>query len=158
LLSIAPTGTISLAADNISSGIEPVFTHHYNRTIIKEEGAVIEEVSDYGFREWGVKGRTANELTPEEHVSVLVNAQQWVDSACSKTCNVGPDITWDRFKDIYISAYDGGAKGCTTYRMNGKRAGILVAKEEPKEKEYIDDEDSVEVCKIDPITGQPSCS
>lgn len=156
LTSIAPTGTISLAADNISSGIEPVFTHTYNRTIIKEEGAVVEEVSDFGFREWGVKGRTANELSPEEHVSVLINAQRWVDSACSKTCNVGPDVTWERFKDIYMTAYDGGCKGVTTFRSAGKRTGILV--EKTVEKEYVSDEDSVEVCRIDETTGQPTCS
>lgn len=156
LTSIAPTGTISLAADNISSGIEPVFTHTYNRTIIKEEGAVVEEVSDFGFREWRVKGRTANELSPEEHVSVLINAQRWVDSACSKTCNVGPDVTWERFKDIYMTAYDGGCKGVTTFRSAGKRTGILV--EKPVEKEYVSDEDSVEVCRIDETTGQPTCS
>jgi len=157
LLSIAPTGTISLAADNISSGIEPVFTHSYTRTIIKEEGAVHEDVTDFGFREWGVKGRTANELSPEEHVSVLVNAQRWVDSACSKTCNVGPDVTWEQFKDIYMTAYDGNCKGVTTFRSAGKRMGILVEKK-PEVKEYVSDEDSVEVCKIDEVTGQPTCS
>lgn len=159
LLSIAPTGTISLAADNISSGIEPVFTHQYTRTIIKEEGAVYEDVSDFGYREWGLKGRTANELSPEEHVSVLIEAQKYVDSACSKTCNVGDDVSWDRFQNIYMAAYDGGAKGCTTFRAAGKRIGILVEKkEEPVEKEYISDEDSIEACMIDPTTGQPTCS
>ena len=157
LLSIAPTGTISLSADNISSGIEPVYTYSYTRTIITAEGVRYEDVEDYGYRVWGIKGRTANDLSPEEHVNVLVAAQKYVDSACSKTCNVGADVDWDRFKELYISAYDGGAKGCTTFRAAGKRMGILVEKE-VKEKEYIDDEDSVEVCVIDPKTGQPTCS
>lgn len=156
LLSIAPTGTISLSADNISSGIEPVYTYSYTRTIITAEGVRYEDVQDYGYRVWGVKGRTANDLSPEEHVNVLIAAQKYVDSACSKTCNVGADVDWERFKSIYISAYDGNAKGCTTFRSAGKRAGILV--EKTLEKEYIDDEDSVEVCKIDEVTGQPTCS
>lgn len=156
LTSIAPTGTISLSADNISSGIEPVFTHSYTRTIIKDEGAVQEDVTDYAFREWGLKGRTASELSPEEHVNVLINAQRWVDSACSKTCNVGDDVSWERFKEIYIRAFDGGAKGCTTFRAAGKRMGIL--NEKKTEKEYVSDEDDVQVCTIDPQTGQPTCS
>lgn len=157
LTSIAPTGTISLSADNISSGIEPVFTHSYTRTIIKEEGPVQEDITDYGYREWGIKGRTAGELSPEEHVNVLIEAQKFVDSACSKTCNVGADVSWERFQNIYMTAYDGGAKGCTTFRAAGKRMGIL--NEKPvEEKEYIDDEDSVQACFIDPNTGQPTCS
>ena len=156
LTSIAPTGTISLSADNISSGIEPVFTHSYTRTIIKEEGSVFEDITDFGFREWGFKGRTANELSPEEHVNVLIEAQKYVDSACSKTCNVGPDVSWERFQNIYMTAFDGGAKGCTTFRSAGKRMGIL--NEKTVEKEYVADEDDIQVCKIDEVTGQPTCS
>ncbi len=157
LTSIAPTGTISLAADNISSGIEPVYTHAYTRTIQTEEGVRYEDVEDYGYRVWGVKGKTANELSPEDHVNVLNNAQQWVDSSCSKTCNVGEDVDWERFKAIYIMAYDGGAKGCTTFRAAGKRMGILNEQKQKEPEEYIDDEDTV-VCKIDETTGQPTCS
>lgn len=157
LLSIAPTGTISLTADNISSGIEPVYTYSYTRTIQTEEGARYEDIEDYGYREWGLKGKKADELSPEEHVNVLINAQKFIDSSCSKTCNVGADVSWDRFKDLYMAAYDGGAKGCTTFRAAGKRMGILVEKP-VEEKEFIDDEDSVEACFIDPQTGQPTCS
>jgi ribonucleoside-diphosphate reductase alpha chain len=157
LLSIAPTGTISLAADNISSGIEPVFTYSYTRTIVTMDGVRYEDVEDYGYRNWGIKGRTANQLSPEEHVNVLIAAQKYVDSACSKTCNVGDDVSWERFKGIYISAYDGGAKGCTTFRAAGKRMGILNEKK-VEEKEYVSDEDDVQVCVIDPKTGQPTCS
>lgn len=156
LLSIAPTGTISLSADNISSGIEPVYTYAYTRTILTEEGARYEDIEDYGYRVWGVKGRTANDLSPEEHVSVLNNAQKYIDSSCSKTCNVGEDISWDRFKAIYMAAYDGGAKGCTTFRAAGKRMGILNENKQKEPEEYIDDEDMV--CKIDETTGQPTCS
>lgn len=156
LLSIAPTGTISLAADNISSGIEPVYTYSYTRTIQTMDGVKYEDVEDYGYRVWGIKGRTANDLTVEEHVSVLTNAQQFVDSAVSKTCNVGDDVDWDRFKSVYMMAYDGGAKGVSTFRAAGKRQGIL--NEKKVEKEYVDDEDSVQFCTVDPTTGQPTCS
>lgn len=162
LTSIAPTGTISLSADNISSGIEPVFTHTYTRTIQTFDGPVHEEVSDYAYREWGIKGRTASEISVEEHVEVLNTVQEYIDSACSKTCNVGDDVDWERFKDVYLQAYKGGAKGCTTFRAAGKRYGILneTPKEEeaPIEKEYVDDEDSVQACFINPQTGQPECS
>ena len=104
LLSIAPTGTISLTADNISSGIEPVFTHKYDRTIITYDGPRVEEVTDYAYREWGIKGRTADEITPQEHVKVLTLASKYVDSAVSKTCNVGDETSWEEFKDIYLQA------------------------------------------------------
>lgn len=157
LTSIAPTGTISLAADNISSGIEPVFTHSYTRTIITEDGVRHEDVEDYGYRQWGLRGRTASELSPEEHVNVLIEAQKYVDSACSKTCNVGSDVSWERFKSIYMLAFDGGCKGVTTFRAAGKRMGILNEKK-TEEKEFIDDEDEIQVCTIDSQTGQPTCS
>ena len=150
LLSIAPTGTISLSADNISSGIEPVFAYEYHRTIIGEEGPEVERVTDWAYREHGVKGRTAEELEPEDHVRVLVAAQKYIDSAVSKTCNVGPDVSWERFKKIYEMAWQGGAKGCTTFRSAGKRAGILVKEDAPKAEEGG-------VCRIDPVTGIKSC-
>lgn len=162
LTSIAPTGTISLSADNISSGIEPVFTYGYTRTIQTQDGPIYEDVTDYAYREWGVEGRRALDIPVEDHVKVLTTAQKYVDSAVSKTCNVGDDVTWERFKDVYMKAYEGGAKGCTTFRASGKRFGILndtdESSKEPETKEYVDDEDSVEACTIDPITGQPTCS
>lgn len=156
LTSIAPTGTISLSADNVSSGIEPVFTHSFTRTIQTFEGPINEEVTDFAYREWGVQGKKAGEIDVEDHVRVLCMAQKHVDSACSKTCNVGDDVTWERFKDVYMQAYDQGAKGCTTFRAAGKRYGIL--NETPDSKEYVDDEDEVQSCTIDPQTGQPTCS
>lgn len=154
LLSIAPTGTISLAADNISSGIEPVFTHEYSRVIQTFNGPKTEEVQDFGYREWGLRGRTADSISVGDHVKVLTTAQRFVDSSVSKTCNVGPEITWDEFKGAYLQAFDGGAKGCTTFRSAGKRMGIL--KETPPE-EFVGDEDDL-VCRIDPVTGAPTCS
>ena len=163
LLSVAPTGTISLSADNVSSGIEPVFSHSYERTIQTFEGPKVERVEDYGYRVFGVKGKTANELSVFDHVKVLNTASKFVDSACSKTCNVGDEVTWDQFKDVYMQAYLGGASGCTTFRASGKRYGILNAAavedvaEEPKKEE---DEDFVEesgACYYDPSTGLRQC-
>ena len=119
LLSVAPTGTISLSADNVSSGIEPP--------------------------------------------KVLNVASKFVDSACSKTCNVGDDVSWEDFKKIYMDAYDGGASGCTTFRASGKRMGILSS----SSSEEIVDEDVIEetqdfideggACYFDPTTGLRKC-
>lgn len=130
LLSIAPTGTISLCANNISSGLEPPFLLEYERTIQEFDGEIKEIVKDFAYEFYGVKGVTANELTPKQHVDMLNICSKWVDSACSKTINVGDDVGWDEFKDIYMQAWKGGASGCTTFRAAGKRYGILNAIEE----------------------------
>ena len=163
LLSIAPTGTISLSADNVSSGIEPVFSHSYERTIQTFEGPKVEKVEDYGYRVFGVKGKTANELSVFDHVKVLNLASKYVDSACSKTCNVGDEVTWDQFKDVYMQAYLGGASGCTTFRASGKRYGILNAAavedvaEEPEKEEDDFIEEGGAACYFDVNTGRRTC-
>lgn len=162
LLSVAPTGTISLCADNVSSGIEPVFSYGYDRIIQTFDGPKVERVEDYGYRVFGVKGRTANELSVFDHVKVLNAASAFVDSACSKTCNVGDDVTWDEFKQVYMEAYEGGASGCTTFRAAGKRAGILTASAaedvaSPPEKELDEFVDEGGACYYDPTTGIRSC-
>lgn len=164
LLSVAPTGTISLSADNVSSGIEPVFSYGFDRTIQTYDGPRIERVDDYGFRVFGIKGRKADDLPVMAHVEVLNLASKYVDSACSKTCNVGDDVTWEEFKDVYMAAYDGGASGCTTFRASGKRYGILNAstsEDVAPEKAEEDNGDFVDeggACYYDPITGQKECS
>lgn len=150
LLSIAPTGTISLCADNISSGIEPVFSYEFNRTIMDFDGSRTESVSDWAYREHGVKGVRANDLPASDHVKVLNVASKFVDSACSKTCNVGDTVGWEEFKDLYMQAYLGGASGCTTFRAAGKRYGILNAKPSS-------DEEAGSACYIDPLTGKKTC-
>lgn len=164
LLSIAPTGTISLSADNVSSGIEPVFSYGYTRTIQTFSGPVEERVEDYGYRVFGVKGRTANDLSVFDHVRVLNVCSQFVDSACSKTCNVAEDVTFDQFKEVYMQAYLGGASGCTTFRANGKRFGIFAAHaaedvaEEPEEDvDTFVDEKEGGACYFDPATGKRTC-
>ena len=163
LLSVAPTGTISLTADNVSSGIEPVFSHFYDRTIQTFEGPIVERVEDYGYKNFKVKGKTANELSVFDHVKVLNVASYFVDSACSKTCNVGDEVGWEDFKDVYMKAYLGGASGCTTFRASGKRYGILTAAsvedvaEEKKEEDNKDFIDEGGACYFDPTTGLRTC-
>lgn len=147
LLSIAPTGTISLTADNVSSGIEPVFAHSVDRIIQTTEGPKEVTIQDYGYRMFGVKGKTADTCTAQEHVAVLVRASQFVDSAVSKTCNVGADVSWEDYKGIYYQAWLGGARGCTTFRAAGKRMGIL----------KTTDEEAPEACYYDETTGQKTC-
>tara|TARA_X000001388_G_scaffold18724_1_gene12099 strand:+ start:1224 stop:2915 length:1692 start_codon:yes stop_codon:yes gene_type:complete len=146
LTSIAPTGTISLSADNVSSGIEPPFSHFYDRTLRTFEGDRVERVEDYAYSK-GVKGRTSSEITAAEHVNIILTSQKYVDSAVSKTCNIGDDVTFDEFKNLYYMAWKGGAKGLTTFRASGKRFGILV---EPEKEDN-------EACFIDPETGTKSC-
>ena len=148
LNSIAPTGTISLTADNVSSGIEPPFSLYYDRTIQEFDGHQIQRVEDYAYRN-GVEGRTANEITAEEHLSVLALASKYIDSAVSKTCNVGDNVTYDEFKELYRNAWKAGCKGITTFRAAGKRYGIL--------NEVSKDDQKAEACYIDPATGQKSC-
>ena len=151
LTSIAPTGTISLTADNVSSGIEPPYSLYYDRTIQQFDGHQIERVEDYAYNQ-GVSGRTANEITADEHVDVLCLASKYVDSAVSKTCNVGDDVTYDEFKQLYYKAWKGGCKGITTFRASGKRFGILNEVKPDKEEPA-----KAEACFIDPDTGQKSC-
>jgi len=163
LLSVAPTGTISLSADNVSSGIEPPFSLFYDRKIQEFDGERTVRVEDYGYSVFKVEGKTANELSVFDHVKVLNVASKFVDSACSKTCNVGDDVTWEDFKKIYMDAYDGGASGCTTFRASGKRMGILTASysedvaEESDIEETQDFVDEGGACYFDPATGLRKC-
>lgn len=165
LTSIAPTGTISLVADNVSSGIEPVFFHEGKRDIITPEGKKEFEVVDFAHNFYNVKGRTANEVTAQEHIKVLCEAQQFVDSSISKTCNVygqiggkGEGVNYSDFKELYMTAYKGGAKSCTTYNINGKRSSIFRTEEVKKSKKTKKVVNSSDVCIYDPLTGTRSCA
>lgn len=131
LTSIAPTGTISFCADYVSSGVEPVFEYEGRRKVKMPEGDVIVDVSDYGLREFGVRGRLASEVTAQEHVDVVAAAAALVDSAVSKTCNVDGSMPWEDFKGLYVQAWERGCKGLTTFNRDGKRMGILLGKEDP---------------------------
>jgi len=163
LTSIAPTGTISLVADNVTGGIEPVFSHYYDRTIQTFEGPRVERVEDYAYSR-GVEGRTSSDISVQDHLAVLLLSQHYIDSACSKTCNVGEDVSYEDFKQVYVDAWKGGAKGCTTFRISGKRFGIFNETVETEEKvsgtneEMVEEEGKVEACFIDPLTGQKECA
>lgn len=160
LLSIAPTGTISLGADNISSGIEPVFSLGYDRDVRTFDGVRTERVDDYAYRVYNVKGRTVDDISVEDHVKVLNVASHYVDSSVSKTCNVGDNVTWEEFKNVYMSAYDGGASGCTTFRASGERFGMMrKSSEEDTQDVEQKDETIIEgsACYIDPETGIKTC-
>jgi ribonucleoside-diphosphate reductase alpha chain len=135
LTSIAPTGTISLYAGNVSSGIEPVFAHAYTRKVLQPDGTrTEEEVVDYAVRLWRERAGdaplpdhfvNAQTLAPLDHVRMQAAAQTWVDSSISKTINCPEDISFDAFREVYMAAWDQGCKGCTTYRPNAVTGSVL---------------------------------
>ena len=138
--SIAPTGTISLYAGNVSSGIEPVFAYAYTRKVLQKDGSrTEEEVVDYAvqmYREtFGTDAAlpeyfvNAQTLAPLDHVRMQAAAQKWVDSSISKTINCPEDISFEDFKDVYLQAYETGCKGCTTYRPNDVTGSVLSVSE-----------------------------
>ena len=138
LTSVAPTGTISIVANNVSSGLEPVFSFSYTRNVLMPDGTRREEqVSDYAFRlfkqQYGEHTPLpdafvdAQHLTPSDHVRMQATVQKFVDSAVSKTINVAEGIPFDSFKDVYFEAYDSACKGCTTYRPNDVTGAVLKA-------------------------------
>jgi len=139
LTSIAPTGTISLYAGNVSSGIEPVFAYAYKRKVLQKDGSrTEEEVVDYAVQLWrerfGDKPLpdhfvNAQTLPPLDHVRMQAAAQKWVDSSISKTINCPEEITFEAFKDVYMAAWDQGCKGCTTYRPNAVTGSVLTVSE-----------------------------
>ncbi len=136
LTSVAPTGTISLVADNISSGVEPVFALAYTRKVLQPDGSRREEeVSDHALRmfraRFGADAElpdyfvTVQDLSPAEHVRMQAAVQRHVDSAISKTVNVSETISFESFQDVYRDAYRSGCKGCTTYRPNSITGSVL---------------------------------
>ena len=139
LTSIAPTGTISLYAGNVSSGIEPVFAYAYTRKVLQKDGSrTEEEVVDFAVRLWREKfGEAplpehfvnAQTLPPLDHVRMQAAAQRWVDSSISKTINCPVDISFDDFSEVYMAAWDQGCKGCTTYRPNDVTGSVLTVSE-----------------------------
>ena len=152
LTSIAPTGTISFCADNISSGLEPTFALEVDRTLLTENGPTNIKLKDYVYNKYSIKGETVDDLDTDAHLSTQIAAQPFIDSAISKTINVGNGVTFEEFKDIYKKAWKGKLKGVTTFRIAGKRYGIL-NKIEPAIKEEIN---SGSACFFDE-TGSKSC-
>ncbi|MFG6517603.1 adenosylcobalamin-dependent ribonucleoside-diphosphate reductase [Sulfitobacter sp. 1A13368] len=153
LTSIAPTGTISLYAGNVSSGIEPVFAYAYTRKVLQKDGSrTEEEVVDYAVQMWReLKGDAplpdyfvnAQTLPPADHVKMQAAAQKWIDSSISKTINCPEDISFDAFKDVYMQAWDTGCKGCTTYRPNDVTGSVLSVSSEKSDKAPADSPDQV---------------
>jgi ribonucleoside-diphosphate reductase alpha chain len=143
LTSIAPTGTISLFADNVSSGLEPVFSFKYTRNVLMPDGSrQSEEVSDHAYRLFRrLKGETAplpdyfvdaQQLSPGDHVIMQAAVQKYIDSSISKTINCPADLSFEAFKDVYLQAYELGCKGCTTYRPNEITGAVLEVKDGKK--------------------------
>jgi ribonucleoside-diphosphate reductase alpha chain len=142
LTSIAPTGTISLLAGNVSSGIEPVFSYEYRRDVIMDDGAKHpEQVVDYAYARYRERfGETAPlpdyfvdaaSLKPEDHLVMQAAVQEFVDSSISKTINLPESISFEDFKDVYAQAYQLDCKGCTTYRPN-EITGAVLSFERPR--------------------------
>ncbi|MAC21963.1 MAG: ribonucleoside-diphosphate reductase, adenosylcobalamin-dependent, partial [Marinobacter sp.] len=157
--SIAPTGTISLSlANNASNGIEPSFSHHYARNIIREGRKTKEKVDVFSFELLAYRHlvnpgampfsdeddkklpsyfTTSDDVTPTQHVDIQAAAQKWVDSSISKTANVPTEFPYQDFKDIYLYAYDKGLKGCTTFRFNPEAfQGVLVKEKDLENTMY----------------------
>jgi len=136
LLAIAPTGTVSLLAGNVSSGVEPIFAASYNRKILDEDGNPQQfALTDYALALWrAATGKatgapdefvTTTELAAEAHLDMQAAMQPFVDNAISKTINVPERCSFEDFKRIYDLAYDRGLKGCTTFRPNPVTGMVL---------------------------------
>ena len=134
--SIAPTGTISLFAGNVSSGVEPIFAYRYERKVLLPDGTHrVEPVEDRAV--WLYRERfgreadlpdyfvTAQTLAPSDHLRMQAALQAHVDSSISKTINCPASISFDEFKAVYAEAYALGLKGCTTYRPNPITGAVL---------------------------------
>ncbi|MEQ6884794.1 adenosylcobalamin-dependent ribonucleoside-diphosphate reductase [Salicola sp. Rm-C-2C1-2] len=169
--SIAPTGTISLSlANNASNGIEPSFSHHYSRNVIREGRKSKEKVDVFSFELLAYRElvnanampdstnpeeqlpsyfTVADDVTPKQHVDIQGAAQKWVDSSISKTANVPTEFPYEDFKDIYMYAYDQGLKGCTTFRFNPEAfQGVLVKQKDLEGTQYefaLEDGSTVQV-------------
>ena len=137
LLALAPTGSISLLAGNVSTGIEPCFAGSVRRLIRRRSGKSDSvELQDYALRLWQERDDddpllpafvTAMELLPDDHLAMQATAQGFVDNAISKTINVPTGIPFEAFRNVYRKAYELGLKGCTVYRQGSRGADILTA-------------------------------
>ncbi len=137
LTAIAPAGTISLLADNVSSGVEPVFQFRYQRRVGNQQSGIQwYEVEDYAARQWRLRfpGSPLTEvfvdaarLNPSDHLAMQAAVQPYVDSAISKTINVPQDISFEAFENLYRQAHCAGLKGCTTFRPNDVTGSVLSA-------------------------------
>jgi len=135
LLAIAPTGTISLLANNVSNGLEPVYGFEYERRVRQPDGSFTSAiVSDYAwrrYREYDSKGKLpeyfvdALSLEPRAHLSMQAVLQPYVDNAISKTINIPAEYDVSAYADVFLKAYELGLKGCTSFRPNPVTGAIL---------------------------------
>ncbi len=134
LLAIAPAGTISLLANNLSSGIEPVFAAEAARRVLQADGCYrTHSVIDYAWQRWHEQGGSAappafveaQQLDPLAHLNMQAALQPYVDNAISKTINVAADLPFERFENLYRQAHALGLKGCTVFRPNPVTGAIL---------------------------------
>lgn len=140
LTAIAPTGTISLLANNVTSSLEPVFDFHYQRRILQSDGQYrSHDLTDYAMQQWRVKHEgeerpstfiDAHDLSPQDHLKIQAAIQPYVDNAISKTINIPADFDYAEFKSLYKQAYDMGLKGCTTFRPNPVTGSVLSTQDE----------------------------
>ncbi|GBE43568.1 ribonucleoside-diphosphate reductase NrdZ [bacterium BMS3Bbin10] len=153
LTSIAPTGTISLLAGNVSSGIEPVFDYQYTRRVLGKDGEQTEQrVEDYAHRLYRhmfgdetpltENFVTTADLNPGDHLTMQAALQVHVDSAISKTVNCPEDMPFEDFRPLYERAFELGLKGCTAYRPNPVTGAVLSSAaqethEEPERQESL---------------------
>jgi ribonucleoside-diphosphate reductase alpha chain len=130
---IAPAGTISLLANNVSNGIEPVFEASYHRKVKLANGELATYcVQDYAWQRFHTAGEgqpegwvDTSELTPEEHLAIQGAIQPFVDNAISKTINLPVDFPFAQLSDVYTQAYEMGLKGCTIFRPNSVTGSVL---------------------------------
>lgn len=145
LMSIAPTGTTSIVAGNVSSGIEPVFDYAYSRRKLNPDGKTFNTYMSYDYGYYAYCERTgldpaskvqlpphfntAHDLTVDEHLNMQAAVQEFIDASISKTINCPVEMTFEEFKSVYTKAYDLGLKGCTTYRPdpNSGRGAVLTS-------------------------------
>lgn len=132
---IAPTGTISILANNVSNGIEPAFSPSYQRVVRSAENELNKFiVKDYAVHCWqqNTKDQSlpqawvdAQQLTPEEHLQMQAVLQPFIDNAISKTIHIPADYPFEKLKNVYEKAYNLGLKGCTIYRPNPITGSVL---------------------------------
>lgn len=135
---IAPTGTISLFANNVSNGIEPIYRAEYDRHVRSGDKTTTYRVQDYAYQLWQQRDDSklpeawvdAHTLTPEEHLQIQGAVQPYIDNAISKTINIPKDFPFEKLSDVYTKAYSLGLKGCTVFRPNPVTGSVIEVPEE----------------------------
>jgi len=152
LLTVAPTGTTSAFYGNVSSGCEPNFAHRTTRNV-RQPDDTYKQFTEYSYsvryyahvvgmsieaayehiKKHPSHFPTIEDLTAEDHINIQAAVQKYVDASVSKTVNCPKDITFEKFKDVYLMAWNKGCKGCTTYRQSEVRGSILESADTPQE-------------------------